>query len=135
MPRNRSILSLLPLLFLIVPTLLWADGSQLGTISGKVVDQTGAVLPGATVEVTNAEKGTARTVVTDAQGRYNVPLLQPGPYRVTISLEGFDRLIAQNAVVAVNKTMTVDTTLKLSRASETITVQGDVPIVDKTNAA
>jgi Carboxypeptidase regulatory-like domain/TonB-dependent Receptor Plug Domain len=135
MPRNRSILSLLPLLFLIVPTLLWADGSQLGTISGKVADQTGAVLPGATVEVTNTEKGSTRTVVTDAQGKYNVPLLQPGPYRVTISLESFDRFIAQNAVVAVDKTTTVDATLKLSRASETITVQGAVPIVDKTNAA
>ena len=125
----------LSLLLLVFPILIWADGTQLGTISGKVADQTGAVLPGATVEATNIEKGASRTVVTDVQGRYNIPLLQPGPYRVTISLEGFERFVAQNTVVAVDKTTTVDAALKLSKTSETITVQGDVPIVDKTNAA
>lgn len=122
-------------LSLFVCTLLRADGSQLGTMAGKVVDQTGAVLPGATIEVTNLEKGSTRTAVADAQGRYVIQLLQPGPYRVTVSLEGFDRFVAQNAVVAVDKTTTVDATLRLSSAKETITVQGDVPIVDKTNAS
>ena len=122
-------------ILLFLPLILLADGSQLGTITGKVVDPSGAVLPGATVEVTNTEKGTTRTDITDPQGFYNIALLQPGPYRVTISLEGFDRFIAQNTIVQVNKTTTVDATLKLSRASETITVQGNVPMVDKTNAS
>ena len=125
----------LSLLLVFLPILLFADGSQLGTISGKVVDQSGAVVPGATIEVTNLERGATRTAVSDAQGRYNIPLLLPGPYRVTVTLEGFDRFVAQNAVVAVNKTTTVDATLKLSKSAETITVQGDVPIVDKTNVA
>lgn len=125
----------LAFLSLLLPAILFADGSQLGTITGKVVDQTGAVLPGATIEVTNTEKGTTRTDVTDSQGLYNIALLQPGPYRVTASLEGFDRFVAQNTIVQVNKTTTVDVTLKLSRAAETITVQGSVPVVDKTNAS
>ncbi len=122
-------------LFLFLPAIVFADGSQLGTITGKVVDQTGAVLPGATIEVTNTEKGTTRTDVSDSLGLYNIALLQPGPYRVTVSLEGFDRFVAQNTVVQVNKTTTVDVTLKLSRAAETITVQGSVPVIDKTNAS
>jgi len=132
--RGRKPIVLIALI-LLVPALLLADGTQLGTISGKVADQTGAVLPGATVEVTNLEKGATRTAVTDAQGRYVIQLLQPGPYSVTISLEGFERFVAQNTIVAVDKTTTVDATLRLSGSKETITVQGDVPIVDKTNAS
>jgi Carboxypeptidase regulatory-like domain/TonB-dependent Receptor Plug Domain len=132
---RRSLSLALFLLLSFTPLLLLADGSQLGTISGKVVDQTGAVLPGATIEVTNLEKGSTRTAVSDAQGRYNIALLQPGPYRVAISLEGFDRFLAKNAIVSVDKVTTVDATLGLSKAAETITIQGDVPIVDKTDAS
>jgi Carboxypeptidase regulatory-like domain/TonB-dependent Receptor Plug Domain len=122
----------LPLVFAMV---VLADGTQLGTVRGRVVDQTGAALPGASVELTNTEKGSTRTTVTDAQGNYVIPLVQPGPYRVSITLEGFEAFVARNAVVAVEKTTTVDARLKLSKASETITVQGDVPIVDRTNAS
>ena len=132
---RRSLSLSIAFLFLFLPAIIFADGSQLGTITGKVVDQTGAVLPGATIEVTNTEKGTTRTDVADSQGLYNIALLQPGPYRVTVSLEGFDRFVAQNTIVQVNKTTTVDVTLKLSRSAETITVQGAVPVVDKTNAS
>ena len=71
---------------LLVVGIAFADGTQLGEINGRVIDQTGAPLPGATIEVVNTEKGTSRVTITDGQGRYNVPLLQPGPYRVTISL-------------------------------------------------
>ncbi|HEX9163785.1 MAG TPA: TonB-dependent receptor [Thermoanaerobaculia bacterium] len=131
----RRPLSIFTFILLLFPLLLWADGSQLGTISGKVADQTGALLPGATIEVTNLEKGTTRTTTTDSQGRYIIQLLQPGTYRVAVSLEGFDRFVAQNAVVQVDKTTTIDAALKLSRAAETITVQGNVPIIDKTNAS
>ncbi len=133
MPGRKPIVLIAVLL--VMAAMLLADGTQLGTISGKVVDQTGAVLPGATVEVTNLEKGATRSVVTDPQGLYTIPLLQPGPYRVTITLQGFDRFVVQNAVVAVDKTTTVDATLRLTREAETITVQADMPIVDKTNAS
>jgi len=128
-------LPLVLLAILFIPILLHADGTQLGTIIGRVVDQSGAVLPGATVEVTSLDQGTTRTVVADAQGRYKVPLLQPGRYRVSVSLEGFEKFLAQNSVVQVDKTTNIDATLNLTRSSETMTVQGDVPVVDKTNAA
>src|SRR5690242_15964077 len=81
----------------------FADGTQLGEINGRVIDKSGAPLPGATVEVVNTEKGTRRVTTTDAQGRYKIPLLQPGPYRVKISLQGFDTFVAQNAIVEVEK--------------------------------
>ena len=120
---------------LLVSLPLFADGTQLGTIAGRVVDQSGAVLPGATVEITNLEKGFARSTTTNAEGKYIFPLLHPGPYKVAISLSGFDTLVAQNSIVEVGKTTTINSKLRLSVTSETITVQGDVPIVDKSNAS
>ncbi|HEY8130526.1 MAG TPA: carboxypeptidase regulatory-like domain-containing protein [Thermoanaerobaculia bacterium] len=127
--------SLVFFLTLLVSLPLLADGTQLGTIAGRVTDPTGAVLPGANVEIANMEKGFARSVTTNAEGKYIFPLLHPGPYRVTISLSGFDTLVAQNAIVEVGKTTTINSKLRLSVTSETITVQGDVPIVDKSNAS
>lgn len=119
----------------LVPALLFADGTQLGTIAGRVIDDSRAAVPGATVEITNLEKGLHRSTTTDARGKYIFPLLQPGTYRVVISLSGFDTFEANNAVVQVEKTTIINARLKLSATTETITVQGDVPIVDKTNAS
>lgn len=126
---------LLSLVMLIVPAILFADGTQLGTITGRVLDQDRAAIPGATVEVTNVDKGSTRTTTTNAEGKYIVPLLHPGPYKVSISLAGFDTFVAQNAAVEVGKTTSVNARLRLSPTSETIVVQGDVPIVDKSNAS
>src|SRR5438445_267805 len=120
---------------LLVCTPLFADGTQLGTVSGRVIDQSQSAIPGATVEALNIEKGTTRRTITDADGKYIVPLLHPGTYKVSITLSGFDTFIAQNAVVEVGKTTTINATLKVTTTSETITVLGDVPVVDKTNAS
>jgi hypothetical protein len=127
--------SCLLILMLFVCVSLFADGTQLGTISGRVMDQSQSAIPGASVEVKNIDKGTTRRTITDADGKYLVPLLQPGTYKVSISLSGFDNFVAQNASVEVGKNTTVNATLKLSTTAETITVLGDVPVVDKTNAS
>jgi hypothetical protein len=127
--------SLFVMLMLLVSMSAFADGTQLGTISGRVTDQSGAPVPGATVEITNQEKGISRSKTTDAEGKYIFPLLHPGPYRVTITLSGFDNFVANNTIVEVGKTTNVNSKLRLSVTSETITVLGDVPIVDKTNAS
>ncbi len=120
---------------LLVCASLFADGTQLGTISGRVVDQSQSAIPGATVEVNNIDKGTTRRTTTDLDGKYIAPLLQPGTYKVSITLSGFDSFVAQNAVVEVGKNTSINATLRLSTTSETITVLGDVPVVDKTNAS
>src|SRR5207245_1351899 len=59
------------------------------TLSGTAEDSSRAVLPGATVTVSNTATGVTSTVVTNESGTYNVPSLQPGPYKITAELPGF----------------------------------------------
>src|SRR5260370_23349616 len=59
------------------------------TINGRIVDQAGAVLPGATITITEGATGVARTTVSNAEGLYSVPALSPGTYNVKAELAGF----------------------------------------------
>src|SRR5688500_3251465 len=81
---------------------LVAGGSALAqsvaTISGQVTDASGAVLPGATVEILNEDTGITRTVVSDAEGRYRVRDLTLGRYRISGSLTGFTTVVRSGVV-------------------------------------
>ena len=65
-------------------------------INGRVVDQGGAVLPGATVTITESATGVARTTVTNAEGLYSVPALSPGLYNLKVELTGFAAAVNNN---------------------------------------
>ncbi|PYQ36504.1 MAG: hypothetical protein DMF55_04930, partial [Acidobacteria bacterium] len=84
--RFRFTLIALGILALAVPTFLLADGTLLGTISGRVLDEQGGGVPGVTVELQSGDRGFRRTATTDATGFYKFALLQPGPYTVRTSL-------------------------------------------------
>src|SRR4029077_17570166 len=72
-----------------------------GQITGRVTDQSGAVLPGVTVTATQTDTGQARTVVTDASGTYVVPNLPTGPYRLEAMLQGFRSYVQTGIVLQV----------------------------------
>jgi hypothetical protein len=133
--RSTAAFLLLGLVALLGAPPLLADGSLLGTISGRVLDQDGKALPGATVELMSENKGFSRTLVSDANGAFNFPLLQPGPYSLKISLAGFQSYEAKSNLVTQDKTTNVIATLKLAAAAESVTVTGEAPLVDKTNTA
>jgi hypothetical protein len=65
--------------------------SDVGTIVGFVRDQSGAIVPGASVTIRNEGNATEQTVTTDAQGRYTAPNLPPADYAVTIEAKGFKK--------------------------------------------
>jgi len=88
---------------------LFAQGSY-GRILGTVTDQTGAVLPGATVTVLDTERGLARTLNTDSAGEYNAPNLIPGTYTVRVEAKGFKALARENIALEVGKEVRVDLT-------------------------
>jgi carboxypeptidase family protein len=100
-----------------------------GTIAGTVTDQSGAVLPGATVTVTNKGTGASRVVQSGSDGAFSIPALPPGPYDVLIELPGFQPIVSA-VEVAIGTTATVRPTLQVSTRTEAVTVVGVSTTVD-----
>jgi hypothetical protein len=104
------------------------------SITGTVVDSNGGVVPGTTVTITNLGTGQEWTAVTDTEGRYTLPLLPPGSYRVATTLEGFKSATREPVPIQVNQQQRVDFTLEVGALSEQVTVTAELPIV-QTNTA
>src|ERR1044071_4741934 len=91
MKNMRTCLSSLLLLacILCVTPSAFAQGTNLGTIRGRVTDQNGAAVPNASVQVTDQETNISRELTTNDGGEYEVPALKLGTYKVTITMAGF----------------------------------------------
>jgi hypothetical protein len=111
-----------------------ARAQAVGSITGLVTDESGAVIPGVTVEATNAGTGQVRTMVTDADGRYDLPQLQPGRYNVKASLAGFRTMERQAVQVSVDDTSRVDFKMAVGGIEENVTVSGAAPLVETSHA-
>src|SRR5437667_2586778 len=112
---------------------LFAQGN-FGRILGSVKDPTGAVLPGATINIIDTQRGLARTVTTDEAGLYNAPTLIPGTYTVRVEFPGFKTLDRGNVLVEVGSEIRVDLTIEPGAQSETVTVNEAIPLVDATGS-
>jgi hypothetical protein len=96
------------------------EGGSPGTIIGRIIDQAGAAVPGASVAISNGSQSFNFT--TDSDGRYSSPALAPGNYSVTIDRAGFKRTIIQNVLVGGNGAARASATLEVGTVSETVTV-------------
>ena len=105
-----------------------------GTISGTVIDSSGAVVPGATLILKSVEKGFSRTVSTDASGRYHAPDLELGSYEITVEAAGFRTVIRSGITLTVGREAVVDFTLQVGAVTQTVTVTGEAPLVQTANA-
>ncbi len=105
-----------------------------GTIQGRVTDTSGAAVPGATVEVLNLATGVATTTTSNAEGSYRASFLNPGIYRVTVSLEGFSKYISDKIEVHVADLLTVDASLKIGALTDEVTVTATAATVDRSSA-
>ncbi|HUL79675.1 MAG TPA: TonB-dependent receptor [Vicinamibacteria bacterium] len=108
---------------LLIPALAAAQ-TELGKISGTVTDQSGAVLPGVTVNLKSVGRASTRSTVTNAQGEYVFASLVPGPYEVTAELSGFSTKQTKTTV-PVGATVAVNVQMTVGAQTEVITVVGE----------
>src|SRR5271156_6002290 len=90
-----------------------------GSILGYVRDSSGAVLPNATLTVTQTSTGYPRTATTDGSGQYSILALPPGSYRLTASMAGFENGVVENINLNVNDALNYDFSLKVGNVSQT----------------
>src|SRR6185437_9200340 len=108
--------------------------STAGRILGGVSDQTGAAVNGATVVITDVQRGTSRTVTTDETGQYVASDLQPSTYKIRVTAPGFRSVDQGNVGVEVAKDVRIDFSLQPGQVSDTVEVSSEVPLVDVTSS-
>jgi len=119
---------------LALSTAAWAQAGAGAAISGIARDESQAVLPGVTVEVSSPaliEK--VRSAITDGEGRYNFVELPPGSYTVRFALEGFKTYVRDGITLTTGVTAQVNGELAVGSLEESITVSGAAPLVDTQN--
>src|SRR2546421_775836 len=104
--------------------------SNKGSIKGTVKDQSGAVVQNATVTVSNVATNEARTASTGDDGNYQVPLLDPGTYKVTVKAASFPETVQENVAVQTSTTSVVDMTLTAGVGTQTVTITAAPSVVE-----
>ena len=123
-------------LFLAVLTVAAAAQNITGSIAGTVKDPSGAVLPKATVTLTNTDTGVVvRTVKSDAAGNYSASLLPIGHYSVTVEALSFVKFVQQGIELNVNDKLTVNAELQVGGTGETVVVEANPLQVELQSAA
>src|SRR2546428_1344499 len=79
-----------------------------GSVTGRILDQQGAAVPGVTVTAKNSQTGFVRTETSDAEGLYRLNALPVGVYDVTAELSGFTTVAQKDIVVGLGQTLTID---------------------------
>ena len=99
-----------------------------GAIIGSVNDPSGGAISGATVSVTEVNKGTTQIVKTDAAGSYSAPFLTPGTYQVSVEAPGFKKATSQKIILEVDARQPVDFKIEVGNVSEAIEVTAAAPL-------
>ena len=106
-----------------------------GSVTGRVVDQQGAAIPGATVTAKMPTTGFTRTETSDAEGLYRLNALPVGIYEVTAELQGFQSVDKKDVIVNVAEVVAIDFQMKIATLAETVNVTGATPLIQTTNSA
>lgn len=131
--KSFGFLVLLSHILLVSGSGVFAQGTT-ATISGVVKDTTGAVLPAVTITVTNLDTGIKRAAVAGEEGRYHVPQLAVGNYEVQAELPGFQTGVRSGIKLTVGREAIVDFTLSVGEITERVTVTGEAPLVNVSDA-
>jgi outer membrane receptor protein involved in Fe transport len=107
--------------------------SATGKVVGVITDPSGASVAGATVTATNEATGSVSTTTTNADGRYEIPSVPVGSYKVTVEKEGFDKVVTAASELQINQTLRVDLHLILGSVAQTVAVESEAAQVETEN--
>lgn len=124
------------LLLLLAGVLGWASAAGAqgagGVIAGTVIDAQSSVLPGVTLTLRNADSGVTRTTVSEGNGQYRLAGLPPGRYELLVELPGFATVSVTDIVLTIGLELRRDVMMALAGVQESLTVTGQVPLVETT---
>lgn len=109
--------------------------NDVGSVVGFITDQTGAIIPGATVTIVNEGTGETRRVTSDAQGHYAVPNLSPSIYTMTATANGFEKFVSNHNTLASNSTVEINGKLAVGAATQTVQVSDTAEVLQTQSAA
>src|SRR6266851_3187099 len=114
-------------------TAVWAQG-PVGTLNGTVLDPAGFVVPGASVAATNMATGEEHKTTSTSAGAYTLPYVPSGTYKIRVSAAGFRVSEADNVILRVAQTLTLNITLEVGALSEQVTVSDKAPLLESGTA-
>jgi hypothetical protein len=127
------------LLLLSVACCLWPKSSyaqsEAATVTGRILDPSGAAIPGVTITVLNTDTGLSHKAVTNQDGLFTVPFLPPGNYRVEAAKTGFKTVIKPDVILHVQDVVAVNFSMILGSVSESVTVEAGGLNINTTDAS
>ncbi|MBL8228470.1 MAG: TonB-dependent receptor [Bryobacterales bacterium] len=121
-------------LLLLVTACVFAQQDPRGRIEGLITDSTGAVIARATVRATNTETGVSVSSVSNEQGIYEIPFLNPGPYRVNVEVEGFKGWNRSALELRTGDRLRVDVRLEVGSVAESVEVTAESPVLQSSTS-
>jgi hypothetical protein len=131
MSRNKK--NLLFVCFLASAS-LWAQDPR-GTILGRVIDSSRAVIPGVAVRATNVATGVSASAKSNAAGSYTLPYLIPGTYTVSAELAGFKRFVREGVQVRVSESVELNIPMEVGQVTETVEITAESPLLDTSSSS
>lgn len=105
------------------------------TLTGRVTDPTGAIVPNALITILNTETGAKTVVKSSAEGDYTAPFLAPGTYQISVSVPGFKNFVHSGLVLQTEQTVTENVVLTVGQVNQTVKVSAGTPLIDTADAS
>ena len=131
---SRTVLAVVLCTFICFVSRVWAQTGT-ATLTGRVTDESGAVLPGSEITLLSVERGTAQTTIANQSGIYLFASIQPGQYHLTLSKPGFKKTEYLGLVINVQDHIEKNFQLQIGSVSESITVTGGAPLINTEDAS
>lgn len=130
---HYRLLRAIPFVFAACAATLWAQGDR-GAISGIILDNSGSAVPNASIEIVNTATNARLETVSTGTGAYRLVSLPIGLYDLTVKAQGFTSYVRRGVQIQTNQTATIDITLTVGAVTESVTVQGGVPLIQTESA-